>query len=105
MIPAILRGYSLSNEGVRITSQVVLENPAKAQWRTSDDRRHLEKINQRDALSVISRCRLANRRLKEIFQRVLLCLRLLVRLPFRKFARRKMAGILVILKKWPSLTQ
>ena len=30
-IPAILPGYSLSNEGVRITSQEVLENPTDAE--------------------------------------------------------------------------
>ena len=45
--PAALRGSSISNEGVRITSQVVLENPAYAQWRTSDDRQHLEVTNKR----------------------------------------------------------
>jgi D-arabinose 1-dehydrogenase-like Zn-dependent alcohol dehydrogenase len=31
-IPAILLGYSLSNEGVQITSPEVLENPTDAEW-------------------------------------------------------------------------
>ena len=30
-IPAILLGYSLSNEGVQITSKAILENPTDAQ--------------------------------------------------------------------------
>src|SRR5882724_8384033 len=32
-IPAILRGYPLSNEGLRITSQEVGENPRYGRWR------------------------------------------------------------------------
>ena len=55
---------------------------------------------------MISKYKFANRSPKETSHRYArLCLPLLVRRPFRRFAWQKMDGILAIRKRWPSLTQ
>jgi hypothetical protein len=48
---ATLRRYSISNEGARITSRVVLENLADAQWPASSGRRYLQVLGTQNQLS------------------------------------------------------
>ena len=49
--PAILGRDSISNEGVRITSPVVLENLTGGQWPASNDRGYLEVVGTHNLLS------------------------------------------------------
>ena len=49
--PAILRREPISNEGIRITPRVVLENLTVGQWPASNDRRYLEVLGTHNQLS------------------------------------------------------
>ena len=50
--PATLRRDSISNEGVRITPPVVLENLTGGRWPASTDRRYLEVLGTHNQLSL-----------------------------------------------------
>ena len=50
--PATLRPDSISNEGVRITPPVVLENLTGGRWPASTDRRYFEVLGTHNQLSL-----------------------------------------------------